>query len=63
MCGGHLELMPMLKQDGTPRATRTPSAFSLFVKRHYARTKCEQPGATHGDVMRALASTYKATKA
>ena len=39
VCGGRLLLLPKLKADGTPAAKRAPTAFSLFVKDHFAAAK------------------------
>jgi hypothetical protein len=59
-CQGELELMPQLKADGTPRKKREPNGFSLYVKRHFARTKQDHPDLKHGDVMKKLGEAFKA---
>lgn len=58
-CHGMLRLMPRLKVDGTPCKQRQPSAFSVFVKRNFARTKADNPGLAHGDIMKQLGNAFK----
>lgn len=63
VCGGRLALQAKLRKDGTPVAPRTPSAFALFVKDHFAVAKANMPrGAKHGDVMRVLAGAWRDEK-
>ena len=59
VCGGRLALLPRLRADGTPAAKRAPTAFSLFVKTHFAAAKAALPGAPHADVMRELSARWK----
>jgi hypothetical protein len=58
-CFGALVLQPRLKADGTPAATRGPSAFAVYVKENFAAVKGELGPASHADVMRELGARFK----
>lgn len=56
---GRLALLPRLRADGTPCKARQASAFSVYVKRHFARVKKDRPDLPHGDVMRQLGTMFR----
>uniref|UniRef100_A0A1B6DXM7 SprT-like domain-containing protein n=1 Tax=Clastoptera arizonana TaxID=38151 RepID=A0A1B6DXM7_9HEMI len=46
----------------TVKASRTPSAFAMFVKNNYALVKQESKNLRHGDVMKLLGQKFAAVK-
>lgn len=62
-CKGPLQLLGAFNKDGTPAKQRKASAFSLFVKQHYAEAKRDLgPAAAHAAVMSRLSTLWKDAK-
>jgi len=60
VCNGRLEFIGKFNPDGTKAAEREATAFSLFVKQHFAVIKERLPANTpHKDVMRELSVQWK----
>jgi len=51
-----------MPQDGTPAAPRKATAFSLYIKQHFASTKDANPQTPHKQLMTLLAQQYQASK-
>ncbi|KAK9815879.1 hypothetical protein WJX72_011199 [[Myrmecia] bisecta] len=64
MCKGKLVPLGKFNPDGTPAKARPANAYSLFIKDNFASAKkaCP-PGTPHGEVMKKLATQWKARKA
>jgi predicted SprT family Zn-dependent metalloprotease len=58
-CHARLVALGSFKKDGTPIKKRAPSAYSLFVKQHFASVKQEHPHAKHGWLMTKLGQMWK----
>lgn len=45
-----------------PKTPRTPNAFALFVKEHYASTKSSRSDLAHAAVMKILSAKFAESK-
>ena len=63
-CRSTLNFLGKFNVDGTPAKTRTPSAFSLYVRDNFAAARAVAgPGTPHAAVMKSLAQQWRADKA
>jgi len=53
-------LLCAFNRDGTPAASREPSAFAKYVKEHFSAVKQARPTDSHGQVMSALGERWRA---
>nr|CAG4643124.1 EOG090X0464 [Ilyocryptus agilis] len=53
---------PEATPSKTPKAPRTPNAFAMFVKEHYASTKSSRSDLPHAAVMKILSAKFADTK-
>ena len=59
-CGGKLEYLGKFKKNGEAVQARAPTAFSLFVKKHFKAAKARLGASTpHKDVMKHLSQQWK----
>ncbi|XP_044743927.1 dentin sialophosphoprotein-like [Chrysoperla carnea] len=68
-CYGQFELLlnkktknGVIKTVATPKATKQPNEFALFVKENYKTVKQESNNLKHGDVMKLLGQKFSALK-
>ena len=60
VCNGRLEYLGKFNPDGTKAEEKAPTAFSLFVKEHFAATKERLPAGTpHKNIMKELSGLWK----
>ena len=63
ICRGRLEPMGKFKPTGSPVRKRAPSAYTSFVKAHFAQARSELGrGVSHGAVMRHLSELWQQRK-
>ena len=59
-CGGKLEYLGKFKKNGEAVQARAPTAFSLFVKKHFKAAKSRLGASTpHKDIMKHLSQRWK----
>ena len=60
VCNGRLEYLGKFNPDGSKAEEKPPTAFSLFVKEHFAATKERMPAGTpHKNIMKELSGLWK----
>uniref|UniRef100_A0A7S3UES1 SprT-like domain-containing protein n=1 Tax=Picocystis salinarum TaxID=88271 RepID=A0A7S3UES1_9CHLO len=63
ICRGRLEPMGKFKPTGSPVRKRAPSAYTSFVKAHFAQARSDLgQGVSHGAVMRHLSELWQQRK-
>ncbi|XP_062514094.1 germ cell nuclear acidic protein-like isoform X2 [Corticium candelabrum] len=61
-CGSSIELMPNLRQDGTPAPPRTANKWIQFVNEHKDQVRADNPGMSQTAVLQHLSAQYRALK-